>query len=67
MKKIIKPAFEDPCNSVDLFDSDRENDFGEMFCIAPSILSSQIDFEWKQYVDNQIAALRNRSSGTGWR
>ena len=49
MKKIVKPAYDDPNNSVDLFDGDRMNQWGEIFCIAPAILRSEIDFCWKRY------------------
>jgi len=49
MKKIVKPAYGDPNHSVDLFDADRVNGFGEMFCVEPAILRSEVDFCWKRY------------------
>jgi hypothetical protein len=50
MTKIVKPAFDDPQNSVDLFDGDRRNEFGEMYCVAPAILYCQVNDEWSRYV-----------------
>lgn len=41
-RKIIKRAYDDPHNSIDLFDADRLNEFGEMYCVAPAILISQV-------------------------
>ena len=49
MEKIVKPAYSDPQNSVDLFDAHRKNDFGEMFCVAPAILYSQVNEYWYNY------------------
>lgn len=49
MKKVIKPAFMDPRNSVDLFDADRRNEFGEMFCVAPAILLHEVKEQWELY------------------
>lgn len=52
-RKIVKPAYEDPNNSVDLFDASRENDFGEMYCVAPGILYEQIAEEWQRYLSQK--------------
>lgn len=53
MRKVIKPAYMDPKNSVDLFDGDRLNQWGTMYCIAPAILSSEVAEYWKEYVELQ--------------
>lgn len=53
MRKLIKPAFDDPHNSVDLFDADRVNDFGEMYCVRPAILYSEVKMYWNWYVMEQ--------------
>ena len=50
MEKIIKPSHCDPNNSVDLFDGDRKNEFGAMFCVAPAILREQVDYYWDEYI-----------------
>ena len=55
MRKLVKPAYMDPHNSVDLMDADRTNDFSEMFCVAPAILWSQVEWEWKRYVQEEAA------------
>lgn len=52
MKKVIKPSKSDPENSVDLFDADRENEFGEMFCVNPGILPEDADAYWTYYMNN---------------
>lgn len=51
MKQLIKPAHDDSSNSVDLFDADRMNDFGDMYCVAPAILRSQVNDHWNRYVE----------------
>jgi len=52
--KRVWPTFEDPDNSVDLFDANRANQFGGQHCVAPAILESQVEGEWIAY---QIATL----------
>ncbi len=49
-RKLIKPAYDDPHNSIDLFDADRKNEFGEMYCVRPAILYSQADEYWTDYL-----------------
>jgi len=49
-RKLINPAYEAPENSVDLFDADRKNEFGEMYCVAVAILHSQVGRYWKRYL-----------------
>lgn len=49
MRKIIKPSIMDPKRSVDLFDGDAINEFGDMLCIAPAILPEQADEYWRNY------------------
>jgi len=54
MKQLILPAFDDPENSVDVFDIDRQNDrFGGHYCVAPAILRSQVKDYWNMYIDSQ--------------
>lgn len=50
MRQFVKPAHDDPDNSVDLFDGDRKNKFGEMFCVAPAILYCQVEEYWEDYL-----------------
>ena len=38
MKKLVKPAYEDPHHSVDVFDADRHNQWGDLYCVAPGDL-----------------------------
>ena len=59
MKKFIKPAHDDPHNSWDLFDADRRNEFGGMYCIAPAILYSEVAWHWNRYVASQKAVNNN--------
>lgn len=49
MKMMIRPSHDDPHNSVDLFDRDRRNQWGEFWCVAPAILYSQVKEEWRRY------------------
>ena len=51
MRKIVKPAYLDPEYSVDVFDADYRNEFGGLYCVAPAILSSQVDETWNEYVE----------------
>ncbi len=50
MKKCVKPSLSDPEHSVDLFDEDRTNEFGDMLCVAPAILPEQADECWNDHV-----------------
>lgn len=50
MRKCIRPAFEDRRGSVDLFDADRKNEEGGMFCVAPAILAQEVNAQWDYYV-----------------
>jgi len=52
-RKLIKPSYADLDNSVDLFDADRKNEFGEMYCVAPSILPQQVNNYWIGYLKNK--------------
>lgn len=49
-KMRIKPAKDDPKNSVDLFDTDRRNEWGEIYCVAPCILYFQVAERWQEYL-----------------
>ncbi|NTU49427.1 MAG: hypothetical protein HGA87_00775 [Desulfobulbaceae bacterium] len=51
MRKLIKPSTIDPIGSVSLFDFDRVNDFGSMYCVAAHILMREVDEYWSQYVE----------------
>jgi len=53
MRKLVKSARVDPKNSVDLFDADRQNEFGEMYCVAPAILPQQVNNYWLGYIKNK--------------
>lgn len=50
MRKLILPAHEDPCHSVDLFDADRRNQWGELYCIRPAVLLAQVEESWQNYL-----------------
>jgi hypothetical protein len=53
MKKLVKPSLYDPVpehHSVDLFDSDRINEYGDMLCVASAILPVQADQYWNNYL-----------------
>jgi len=50
MKCIIKPSASDLKNSVDVFDLDKRNKEGGMFCVAAAILPEQAKEYWKEYV-----------------
>ena len=52
MRKLVKPSHDDPHHSVDLFDADRLNDFGYMYCVAPAILASQVNYYWERYIQS---------------
>ena len=49
MRRLVKPAYEDRENSVDLFDADRRNEFGEMYCVAPAIIYREVTEYWDRY------------------
>lgn len=51
MRKLIKPAHDDPDCSVDLFDADRQNPQGGLYCIAPAILLCEVEETWQRYVE----------------
>jgi len=57
VRKLVKPSHSDPHTSVDLFDADRKNDFGETYCVAPAILDNQVDEHWKWYLKQRIDEL----------
>lgn len=66
MRKVVKPAHCDPENSVDLFDGDRKNEFGQMYCIAPGITSGeQVRNYWLGYIKGdepmEFSPERNRN------
>ena len=50
MTKLVRPAHDDPHHSVDLFDADRRNRWGGLFCVAPAILPSQVEAAWRDYL-----------------
>ena len=52
MKKYVKICSYDS-NSVSLFDKDRKNEFGEMYCVAPAILENEIEDCWNEYVKQE--------------
>lgn len=49
-RKLVSPCSYDPRFSVSLFDSNRKNQSGEMYCVASGILHCQVDEEWKRYL-----------------
>lgn len=56
MRKVIKPCSYGP-NSVSVFDADRTNEYGEMYCVASGVMrdSDQAntqgsEFHWVSYV-----------------
>ena len=57
MRKLVLPSVSDSKHSVDLFDADLTNEFGNMLCIAPAILPWQADQYWKDYVRINGAAM----------
>lgn len=54
MKKIIKPSHIDSENSVDLFDGDRLNAYGGVYCVAVSIRDIDVEPLWNAYVKLNI-------------
>lgn len=48
--KEVRESINDPDNSVSLFDSNRRNQYGEMYCVEPDILVSQVDEFWGIYI-----------------
>lgn len=57
MRKLVLPSASDPRHSVDLFDADLQNEFGDMLCVAPAILPGQADEYWKNYVMKNGVAM----------
>ena len=51
-RKEVRISTNDPENSVSLFDTNRQNEFGEHYCVAPDILDIQVDVFWQTYVDD---------------
>ena len=49
-RKLVKESVNDPENSVSLFDANRLNELGEMYCVAPDILYEQVDYFWGYYL-----------------
>ena len=50
-RQLVLPAHEDPHHSVDLFDRNRRNEFGDYACVAPAILYSQVRERWEAYLE----------------
>ena len=59
MKKVIYPTTVDSDNSVDLYDGDRKNEFGKMWCVASAISPRQIDKYWDWYVKDMKQRTEN--------
>lgn len=57
MRKLVLPSASDPRNSVDLFDADIQNEFGDMLCVAPAILPGQAEKYWKDYIKKNGIAM----------
>ena len=52
MRKLVKPSRMDS-EIVDLFDTDRLNEFGGPYCVAPGILPEEVDEWWASYRKSQ--------------
>jgi hypothetical protein len=50
MRKVIRTCSYDS-NSVSLFDGDRKNELGEMYCVQSGILYEQTDMFWGWYLE----------------
>ena len=67
-KKGIRFSHNDPENSISLFDLNRINDFGELYCVQPDIIEEQVDYFWKLYLEElerhppNVQETRNQSS-----
>ena len=48
MKKLVRVCSYDS-NSVSLFDADRKNEFGEIYCVSPGILRNEVSLYWNTY------------------
>lgn len=46
----LVPAHDDPYNSLDLLDTDRKNEYGGPYCVAPAILAEQAKMYWQDYL-----------------
>jgi hypothetical protein len=53
MTKGVKECSYDS-KSVSLFDADRKNEFGKMYCIASGILQSEVDWYWNLYIKGEL-------------
>lgn len=51
MRKYVLPSKDDRDNSVDLFDADRKNEQGTMYCVEPLITQEQVEERWAAYRD----------------
>ena len=51
-RKGVRPAAMDPLNSVSVFDISRRNQFGGVYCVAAAVLPSEVDREWKNYLNH---------------
>jgi len=59
MRKLVRTCSYD-FNSVSVFDADRKNEFGEMYCAASGVLYSKnpqyalgSEWEWNNYVTQE--------------
>lgn len=50
--KLVRVSTSAP-HSVDLFDKTRNNQQGEMWCVAPGILRSNVDEYWEKYLEER--------------
>ena len=62
MKLVVKPSHEDQSNSVDVFDADRVNEFGGMYCVAPAIHFDQVDDAWDKYTEYRAEEMAENNS-----
>ena len=51
--RVVRPAIDDPVNSVSVLDGGRLMASGKHFCVAPAIVPSQVDDAWNRYLENE--------------
>lgn len=58
MRPLIRSSLEDAEFSVDLFDIDELNEFGEPLCVAAAILPEQVELFWSFHTRSNAGGER---------
>ena len=58
MRRVIYPCVFDPARTVAIYDADRVNAYGEMYCVADGIAPDEVDQYWGEYVKRKTLDIK---------